>query len=134
MSQAKPKESAAKVIVNASDLALLRVSNERGKVAQELVPVLREKIAVLERTSSLSEALVRSKDSSLLEFGTQVSFLQQINTNNEAIIKNKDVEIGILNDAIKQREKAIRRQKRKTVFVGIAGALASGAILYFGNK
>lgn len=58
--------------------------------------------------------------------------LTTINNNINTIVINKDDEIGIQNDIIKQKNKEIRRQKRLKTF-GIAGsaALTIASILIF---
>lgn len=123
----KPTESEKR----ANDLRLIIESNERGKKAQAIVPVLEQKVAVLDTIVKAQAELLHSKDSTISDVKKQVVFLQQVHSNDSAIIGNhaaieRTLQLN-LDKAIKNEKKA----KRRTVFVGIVGALVSG---YLGFK
>jgi hypothetical protein len=50
---------------------------------------------------------------------------------NQAImLNNKDTEIDILNQTIKATVEQLQRQKRKTIFVGVIGFIATSLTIF----
>ncbi len=134
ISQTKQNESGGKVISSAEDIALIRYSNELGKKAREMVPVLEKKIANLESIRMLQDALLISRDSTITDLKVQVYNLQEVVQNDSLIIGNRNDMIALKDKALIEKDRKLRGEKRKTRFVGIAGILLTGGALYLGSK
>jgi uncharacterized protein (DUF3084 family) len=118
----------------AADLKLIIESNERGKIAQAKIPLLKAKIDTLESIVEKQARLINSRDSTITDQETQVAAFQTIYQNSQTIISNKDQEIATINQQLKQMTKNYRNQKRKTVFVGVVLGVFSGTLAYFFSR
>jgi hypothetical protein len=122
---------AQNISVPKNELLHLIQSNENGKKAQELLIVERQKNLICQDSRDLLFGLTISKDSTIQDQKTQIRSLMQVISNDSAIYRNQVFISDSYKQQITQANKDLRKQKRKTFFVGAVGMLATA---YLGAK
>lgn len=113
-----------------SDLTLIIQSNERGKAAQRLVPVLESKVAAQDSLISLCNARVSNLFTIVNTRDVQVKSLYQIVANDSTVKANDDAIKVYQTEQIKSLNKSLKWQKVKTFFVGGTGLMIIGTLCY----
>ena len=122
--------SAQNVSVPKTDLLILIQNNEKGKKARALVPVYEKKIDLLEQSNFTLKSVVVSKDSTIDDQKKQIGGYVQIVRNDSIIQRNNEYIITGLQKDLKSANKATRRAKRGTLFVGGTGIAAVGYLAF----
>lgn len=97
---------------------------EKGKVDAELIKLMNEKIDLLTYRISLKDSLINicgQKD----ETNEKIKATYQSELKN--LLEQRDLAVA----EMKKQNKQYRRQKRKTLFVGIGGVVATSAVFIF---
>lgn len=91
----------------------------------------KEKAALLEEQTRLLKQQIAIKDSIIRAFFIKDTIGARIVDTYKAEIKNLQEQLQLATVEVKKQNKYYRRQKRKTVFIAIAGpAVTAAAILY----
>lgn len=91
----------------------------------------KEKVSLLEEQTRLLKQQIAIKDSIIRAFFIKDTIGARIVDTYKAEIKNLQEQLQLATVEVKKQNKYYRRQKRKTVFIAIAGpAVTAAAILY----
>lgn len=77
---------------------------------------------VYKERDSLNTKTINLQKEVLMKMGQEKMNLEQMNINLEEMIKNKDLELTLKDDIIKQQKKEIRKQKTLKI-IGFAGSV-----------
>lgn len=89
---------------------------------------------IIAKSDSLNQSLMKEN----INLNTQNITLKEDNSTIKAIVSGKDKDYENLEKAFKEQEKIskkqLRKQKLKTIFVGIVGILTTSAVIYLSVK
>jgi CRISPR/Cas system CMR subunit Cmr6 (Cas7 group RAMP superfamily) len=88
---------------------------EKGKVDAERIKLLNEKISLLEQRIAIKDSMIRV---SVLKDTVNSKVIETYKSEVQNLKEQRDIAVS----EMKKQNKALRRQKRKTVFVGIGTA------------
>lgn len=88
---------------------------EKGKVDAERVKLLQEKVSLLDQRIAI-------KDSMILQHSLKDTLQARVVETYRSEVENLKVQRDLAVKEMKQQNKMLRRQKRKTVFVGLGTA------------
>jgi len=130
------KPQRVKTVVNAVGDTLIQMSVDDAKIL--LVGVIDKQIcdsllSVYEDRDDLNKKIIEVQSTQIKLIEQKVMNCEQIVNNMNKMLNNKDIEIGLLNETIKDQKKEIRKQKTlKFVSAGAAiviPALTIGLLL-----
>ena len=96
---------------------------EKGKVDAERIKLLNEKISLLEQRIAIKDSMIRV---SVLKDTIDSKVIETYKAEVQNLKDQRDIAVS----EMKKQNKALRRQKRKTVLVGI-GTAGSAVAAYF---
>lgn len=114
-------------LVKTSKLAIGAKLIELGKIDKQAVQLLNQKVDSLNQRIGFLLAAVA-------EFKSKDSIDKKIGANYELEIINLKGQVEIASTAMVKQNKLYRRQKRKTVFVAIAGPVITAAVFIYLKK
>lgn len=94
----------------------------------------KEKVALLEEQTRLLKQQITIKDSIIRAFVVKDTIGARIVDTYKAEIKNLQDQLQLATVEVKKQNKYFRRQKRKTVFIAIAGPVVTAAAILYIKK
>lgn len=94
----------------------------------------KEKVALLEEQTRLLKQQITIKDSIIRAFIVKDTIGARIVDTYKAEIKNLQDQLQLATVEVKKQNKYFRRQKRKTVFIAIAGTVVTAAAILYIKK
>lgn len=78
----------------------------------------------------LYESRIQSKDSTIQDLEQQTDLLKQVMQNDSIIDADRAHQITLLQTDLNKTKKKLRGEKRKKIFIGAVGIIATGYLLF----
>lgn len=124
------KQQRVKTVVNAAGDTLIQMSIDDAKIV--LTDIINKNICdsllcVYENRDSINKQIIQVQATQITLIKQKVMNCEEIVSNMNKILENKDAEIALLNETIKKQKREIRKQKTLK-FLGIGGAIILPAV------